>query len=189
MPSKPDYKTCTTFINLETLLKPVLLSKKNYFQIIGLSCLPILLLPLVLQSPSELRGIDPNAVFGGNNEAASGQQSDASETMTSHHDASETMTSQNYKKWLTSSFRSFVQVNILSEITIAYHSNLNTRLVRHLNGRFVSGCQRVQYSNGGLKTGLKKPVYGPKCPVFEWSAKSGDYYYVREVAHIQVVVV
>ena len=38
----------------------------------------------------------------------------------------------------------------------------------------VSGCKIVPYSNGGLKTGLKKPVYGPKCAVFEWSAKSCD---------------
>ena len=29
----------------------------------------------------------------------------------------------------------------------------------------------VQYLNGGLKTGLKKPDYGPICPVLEWSAK------------------
>ena len=42
-------------------------------------------------------------------------------------------------------------------------------------GRFVSGCQMVRYSNGGLKTGLKKPDYGPKCSVFEWSAKSCDF--------------
>ena len=27
-----------------------------------------------------------------------------------------------------------------------------------------------------LKFRLKKPVYGPKCPVFEWSAKSSDYH-------------
>ena len=90
--------------------------KNVYFQIIGLSCLPILLLPLVIQSPSELRGIDPNAVFGGNNEA-SGQQNDA--TSQSYNDASETMTSQSYKKWITSYFRSFVQVHNFSEITIA----------------------------------------------------------------------
>ena len=32
----------------------------------------------------------------------------------------------------------------------------------------------VQYSNGVLKTRLKKPVYGPKCPVFELSVKSRD---------------
>ena len=30
-------------------------------------------------------------------------------------------------------------------------------------------------TNGGLKTGLKKPVYGPKCPVFKWSIKSRDF--------------
>ena len=24
------------------------------------------------------------------------------------------------------------------------------------------------YSNGGLKFRLTKPVYGPKCPLFEW---------------------
>ena len=29
-------------------------------------------------------------------------------------------------------------------------------------------------SNGGLKTGMKNPVYGPKCLVFEWYAKSHD---------------
>ena len=33
----------------------------------------------------------------------------------------------------------------------------------------------VRLSNGGLKTGLKKPLQGPKCPVFEWSAKSCDF--------------
>ena len=33
----------------------------------------------------------------------------------------------------------------------------------------------VLYSNGGLKTGLKKPVYCPKCPVFEWYANLGDF--------------
>ena len=34
----------------------------------------------------------------------------------------------------------------------------------------------VRYSNCGLKTGLKKkPVYGPRCPVFKWSAKSCDF--------------
>ena len=31
------------------------------------------------------------------------------------------------------------------------------------------------YLNGGLKTGLKNPVYGPKCLVLEWSAKSCDF--------------
>ena len=34
----------------------------------------------------------------------------------------------------------------------------------------------VRYSNGSLRTGLKKPVYGPKCLVFLWSVKSCDYY-------------
>ena len=37
-----------------------------------------------------------------------------------------------------------------------YSNHLNTGLVRYLNGRFVSGCQMVRYTNGGLKTGLKK---------------------------------
>ena len=49
-----------------------------------------------------------------------------------------------------------------------------TGLVWYSNGRFVSGCQNVRYLNGGLKTGLKKPVYGTKCLVFEWSANSCD---------------
>ena len=26
-----------------------------------------------------------------------------------------------------------------------------------------------------MKTGLKKPVYGPKCLVFQWSAESLDF--------------
>ena len=33
----------------------------------------------------------------------------------------------------------------------------------------------VRYTNGGLKNWLKKLFYGPKCPVFEWSAKSSDF--------------
>ena len=57
-----------------------------------------------------------------------------------------------------------------------YSNHLNTRLVWYSNGRFVSGRQMVRNSNGGLKTGQKKLVYGPKCPVFEWSAKASDYY-------------
>ena len=57
---------------------------------------------------------------------------------------------------------------------INYSGDLNTGLVWYSNGRFVIGCQMVWYSNSGLETGLKKPVYGPKCPVFEWSAKSHD---------------
>ena len=43
-----------------------------------------------------------------------------------------------------------------------YSNRLNTKLVWYLNGRFVSGCQMVQYSNGGLKSGLKKACLGPK---------------------------
>ena len=30
----------------------------------------------------------------------------------------------------------------------------------------------VQTLNGGLKTGQKYLFYGPKCPVFKWSAQS-----------------
>ena len=37
-----------------------------------------------------------------------------------------------------------------------YSNHLKTELVWYSNGRFVSGCQRVLYWNGGLKTGLKK---------------------------------
>ena len=33
----------------------------------------------------------------------------------------------------------------------------------------------VRYLNYGLKIGLKKAVYGPKCLVFKWSAKSMDF--------------
>ena len=56
-----------------------------------------------------------------------------------------------------------------------FHSNrLNTGLVWYSNGRFVLVCQMAQYPNGGLKSALKKPVYGPKCLVFKWSAKSRD---------------
>ena len=32
-----------------------------------------------------------------------------------------------------------------------YSNHLNTGLVWYLNGRFVSGCQIVRLSNGGLK--------------------------------------
>ena len=40
-------------------------------------------------------------------------------------------------------------------------NHLNTGLVWYSNVRFVlvSSCQMLQYSNGGLKTGLKKYVY------------------------------
>ena len=41
----------------------------------------------------------------------------------------------------------------------------NTVTICYLDGRFVSGCQMVRYSNGSLKTGLKKPVCDPKCLV------------------------
>ena len=40
-------------------------------------------------------------------------------------------------------------------LTLEYSNHLNTRLVWYLNGRFVSSCQMVRYSNGGLKTGQK----------------------------------
>ena len=56
-----------------------------------------------------------------------------------------------------------------------YSNHLNTGQVWCSNGRFVSGCQMVQYSNDGLKTGLKKPVYCSNCLVFEWSVKSCDF--------------
>ena len=46
-----------------------------------------------------------------------------------------------------------------------YSNHRNTGLVCYPNGSFVSDCQTVQYSNGGLKTGLKKQIYGPKCLV------------------------
>ena len=57
-----------------------------------------------------------------------------------------------------------------------FSKHLNTRLVKYSNGRFVFGCQMVQYSDGVLKTGLKTPVNGQKCLVFECSTKSCDYY-------------
>ena len=41
-------------------------------------------------------------------------------------------------------------------LTTFYRNHLKTGLVWYSNGRFVSGCQMVRYSNGGLKTGLKK---------------------------------
>ena len=39
---------------------------------------------------------------------------------------------------------------------VSYSNHLTTGLATYLNGIFVSGCQMVQYSNGGLKTGLKE---------------------------------
>ena len=46
-----------------------------------------------------------------------------------------------------------------------YSNRLNTGLVWYLNGRSVPHCQMVRYSNGGLKTGLKKACL--------WSKMSG----------------
>ena len=40
--------------------------------------------------------------------------------------------------------------------TVSNSHHLSTELVWYSNGQFVSGCQMVQYSNGGLKTGLEK---------------------------------
>ena len=42
-------------------------------------------------------------------------------------------------------------------LKIKYNKHLNTGLVWYSNGRFVSGCQTVRYSNVGLKNGQKKP--------------------------------
>ena len=53
------------------------------------------------------------------------------------------------------------------ELQNGYSNHVNNGLVWYSNGRFVSGCQMVRYLNGGLKTGLKKTVYGPKCLVLE----------------------
>ena len=44
----------------------------------------------------------------------------------------------------------------ICKLCVQYSSHLNTRLVWYSNGRFVSSCRLVRYSNGGLKTGLKK---------------------------------
>ena len=52
---------------------------------------------------------------------------------------------------------------MLSALT--YNSHLNTGLVWYANCRFVSGCQKVRYCNGGLKNGLKKACL--------WSKMSG----------------
>ena len=52
-----------------------------------------------------------------------------------------------------------------------YSNHLNTRIVWYWNGSFVSGCQMVRYSNGGVKIGLKKPVYRTKYLLFKWSTK------------------
>ena len=68
------------------------------------------------------------------------------------------------------SFRLIKIVNGSSDQSLKfwYSNHLNTGLVWYSNGRFVNSCQMVWYSNGNLKTGLKKPVYGPKCTIFEW---------------------
>ena len=50
-----------------------------------------------------------------------------------------------------------------------YSNHPNTRLVEFSNDRFVPSCQ--VYS----KPKWKKPVYGPKCPIFKWSAMSPDF--------------
>ena len=84
--------------------------------------------------------------------------------------------SKDYSNHLNS--RSFDDQDTLSHLNtglVCYSNHLNTGLVWYSNGSFVSGCQTVRYLNGGLKTGLKKPVYGPKCLVFKWSAKSCDF--------------
>ena len=72
-------------------------------------------------------------------------------------------------------FRDQTTFNHLNTKLVTYSNQLNTGLVWYSNGRLVTGYQMVRYSNGGLKTKLKKPVYGPKCPVFEWSAKSSEF--------------
>ena len=64
---------------------------------------------------------------------------------------------------------------MINFLKLYFRYHLKTGLVWYSNGRFVSGCQMVGYSNGGLKTRLKKPIYGPKCPVFKWPAKSSDF--------------
>ena len=33
----------------------------------------------------------------------------------------------------------------------------------------------IRYLNGGLKLDWKSIFYGPKCPIFEWSAKLSDF--------------
>ena len=54
-----------------------------------------------------------------------------------------------------------------------YSNHLNTGLVWYLNGRFVSGGQMVRYSNGGLKIGIKKPVWFKMSGICLWSEMSG----------------
>ena len=64
---------------------------------------------------------------------------------------------------------------LLTARYVKFSNHLNAGLVWSSNGRFVSSCHMVQDLIGGLKTGLKKPVYCPKCPVFKWSARSPDF--------------
>ena len=56
------------------------------------------------------------------------------------------------KNWLTTLWSPFHQT--FHEAN--YSNHLNTGPIWYSNGRFVSGCQMVWYSNVGLKTGLKK---------------------------------
>ena len=66
-------------------------------------------------------------------------------------------------------------LSLCEQIDTLYSNHLKTGLEWYSNGRFVFGCQMVGYTNGGMKTGLKKPVYGPKYQVFKWSVKSRDF--------------
>ena len=56
-----------------------------------------------------------------------------------------------------------------------YRNHLNPGLVWFSINGFVPGCQMVRYLKGGLEIGLKRCVYGPKCTVIKWSAKSPDF--------------
>ena len=97
--------------------------------------------------------------FTGRNETKSSENNDKNNQIK----AIDFQKSKHYQNWFQNT-------------QIEYSNHLNTGLVWYSNGRFaVSGCQMVWYSNVGLKTGLKKPVYGPKCIVLEWSAKSHDF--------------
>ena len=60
-------------------------------------------------------------------------------------------------------------------LSLRYSNHLNTGLVWYSNGRFVSGCKMVCIQMVVWKPYWKKPVYGPKCPVFKMSAKSCDF--------------
>ena len=53
-----------------------------------------------------------------------------------------------------------------------YSNHLNTGLIWYSNCRFVTGCKMVWYSNGGLKTTLKKACL--------WSKMSG----IQMVRHV-----